>query len=799
MDISLRQKALKNLAKTGGDKAIDAITKESDRISNVLSTSVEYEEISANIELLDIIGYRVFEKAIDVIIAFLERLNSIELTYADSELYTVERIKKYQNNNSLIEKALEVLEHIRYHNPERVLNIFFEYSAHENKKVSEKAETGIKKFSEYNIDIFYGDGKEWNGLQWQPQEKILEKISSFNDISKKQYISSIMLACNEVLSPTITGTTSNYKTVTWQTGVIPVTDGMRKVRNGAMEELKLLFSITDNLDHQKQILNTMHTATDTPHMGEYGDELINLITESTITYANFLKEVTKTDNFELKQKIEHDAYWLNYHRGSLDPEIKRIALEIRDELYSNNEFMIFRILIGFESIFHEWEEGKKPRESYKQEQDYREDQAKQLAESITAENYDQWKERIISYSKIRSNDLAMFPYFGKFLEYFGRTSPDLAIHMAAEESDNLGGFSIALLRGTEETKCAEKTFDLMKKWCKEGKHLFSLARFFEFSKDLQEELFESIYKKSIELGDLAALNQIIVTIAAKYDNSRKDLLNDIFLPVLEKLTKRNNNDWIYNFWYRKERADLLGDVKPSDYKIILNNLVKLESIDYHAEEVLIPIAEKSPELVIQFFCERIALDGDAFSRFDAIPYSLGDLSVPLSKKPEQVIQTIKGVYDGDYGVFIYRGANLIKNIFPSLESDAQSVLIDIASSTEKQDLLFVYAILRNYDGDPVIHPVCKELVKILPEDGSLKNELLIILSNTGVVSGEYGFPNAYKQKIEEIQSWLSDEDKKVIEFAKEYIAYLEIRIKDETNRADEQVALMKHQYGDNKE
>ena len=43
MDISLRKKALRNLAKTGGQKAIEAIEKEMVRLQSILSSSCYYE------------------------------------------------------------------------------------------------------------------------------------------------------------------------------------------------------------------------------------------------------------------------------------------------------------------------------------------------------------------------------------------------------------------------------------------------------------------------------------------------------------------------------------------------------------------------------------------------------------------------------------------------------------------------------------------------------------------------------------------------------------------------------------
>jgi len=48
------------------------------------------------------------------------------------------------------------------------------------------------------------------------------------------------------------------------------------------------------------------------------------------------------------------------------------------------------------------------------------------------------------------------------------------------------------------------------------------------------------------------------------------------------------------------------------------------------------------------------------------------------------------------------------------------------------------------------------------------SSLFIALSQTGVVSGENGFVNAYKQKLEEVQSWKKDGSKAVRSFVKEY-------------------------------
>ncbi len=109
--------------------------------------------------------------------------------------------------------------------------------------------------------------------------------------------------------------------------------------------------------------------------------------------------------------------------------------------------------------------------------------------------------------------------------------------------------------------------------------------------------------------------------------------------------------------------------------------------------------------------------------------------------------------------------------------------------------MFVMAILRNYEGQPFIHGVCKELVKILPEDDELLGEVRIILQSTGVVHGTHGFAEAFARKIGEIEYWLNDADPKIKAFTEKYIQGLKLQIDAENKRADEDIILRKHQYG----
>ena len=605
MDIKLKQTALQNLARTAGVLAETALKKESTKITAALQSETQYEHIVAQLDLLDTIAYRVYEEAAGSIRGLLGRLEGLELTYQEIPGYPAGRFREFQSKYTLMVKALGVLEHIRYHQPSEILDIFFEYSCHTEESVAKQATHGIESLAGYNLNIFYGDGKDRPGLGWKFQEKILQKIALLDETSKQKYFFAIIVACEQILSPTISGTSSNYQTVTFHTGVVPAKDGMKEIRQKALDELQNLYTLAKNVEQKKAVLNAMEKATHTPHMGEYGDDVRAMIIANSIAVMKFMKGVTVSEDLQVMQKIEHDAYWLLYHMGAVNETIHKVALEIRDALYADEEYQKFRILIGFESIFHDWEKGKEP-EDFNRERKFRDAEALKLAETINTGSYDEWKDRILRYGNIRSNDMATFPHFGEFLKHFGKTSPALALQMLSETSEQLENFIIAILLGVAETKHKGDAYSLIEGWCDEGKYLICLAKFFEFSLEVNEELLQKIFDKAIASNDLNALNQIISSISAQSSNENKHLIKKFFVPALEKLTAHKNSGWIFGFWFRKQRDDILADMQVAEFKAILDNLFWLREVNYHAEEILCVIAKRSPELVIQFFCNRIS-------------------------------------------------------------------------------------------------------------------------------------------------------------------------------------------------
>lgn len=214
MDVELRIKALRNLALSAGDATQLSLDKAASKISDSLSNETQYDLIAEDLKLLDAIAFRVSKKAFETVSDLLDRLATLELTYEEIQGFPVERLKKYQNNEALIVKALDVLSNIRYHQPEGILNVFFNYSCHKNEEVAKQAVEGLKAYAGFDLDIYYSDGKDWHGLGSEPQEKALEKIVALTDDELMHYFDAILVVAGELLSPTISGESSTYNKFT---------------------------------------------------------------------------------------------------------------------------------------------------------------------------------------------------------------------------------------------------------------------------------------------------------------------------------------------------------------------------------------------------------------------------------------------------------------------------------------------------------------------------------------------------------------------------------------------------------
>jgi hypothetical protein len=187
---------------------------------------------------------------------------------------------------------------------------------------------------------------------------------------------------------------------------------------------------------------------------------------------------------------------------------------------------------------------------------------------------------------------------------------------------------------------------------------------------------------------------------------------------------------------------------------------------------------------------------DPNREFEAIPFEIYKLHEPLSSIAAEAVDKVRVQFDSDRDLFEFRGARLLRNIFPQSSAEFEAALLKLIRNGEEADREFVLGILKNYHGEPFVRRLCKEIIRVIDPDSPLRLSVVIAIQTTGMVSGEFGMSEAYARKREELLDWLEDADQQVRQFAEQCITELEKLSASEHRRAEEEIALRKHRYGE---
>ncbi|MGE0094459.1 MAG: hypothetical protein AB7M05_09270 [Alphaproteobacteria bacterium] len=796
MDFDLRLKALTRLSASLTVEAEAALEKELKKTSEALESSDSYELLENQIKILRVISHRVSAQAIKIAIDFIRRLRSLQLTYTSSDIYR-EEIAKYQNVEALTVQAIDVVIHLRYLETKTALLELLELSRSRSDEIRKKAFEGLESMASYEIDVMYGN-EEQQGIGVVPQLEVVSEISTLSESALRESFSGVVVLLAGLLSPTMKKISSTYQTVTFAQGRVPGARPLLNIRSKSIRLLKRLYPLAESVAQKLEVIGALREATRSHHSGENQEDADRMIERDTVAVLSFFGELISDEDFSIIQRVEHDSYWIFYHANG--KKVERAAADIEKKINSHAEYKIYKTLIGFEGIFSDWQSLKTEERDFEEENKYRRNEAAKFASSITPQNYEIWFKRILKYAETRSDDLATFPIFYFFLERFASNQPRLALRLIADHVDAISPFIIPLLRSLSESSEKNSVNKLILAWAEEGRFLYASIKQFLSNENFDPDLLDILLKKVIDRKDVSCIALVMSVVVSNYRQGRDALIGRFFLPALGALTQYGNADWVNDFWYRREARLMFRAIDGAAADLVLTNLLKLKKIDYHSEEILFLLAEREPLKVFDFFCRRILLDASADKSgardYEAIPYELHKLHRPLSEIPAEVVASARATYDGNYGMFIYRGARLVHIVFPEFSEKLENELLKALRSGEAADIEFVLAILRTYRGEVSTHRVSKEIIRLLPVDSILRKEVAIALDGTGVVSGAFGFADAYARKKDEIAYWLEEPDEKIRNFAKWQIETLEKMIVAERSRAEEDILLRKHRYGE---
>ncbi len=733
------------------------------------------DAIIVNLELLNEYSFRVSKETIGLVNNILNLKRLPPKTYKN-------KLGEFQgaSREKLITEVLNVLHNIRYLEIESVFKIASRLSIYDNTEIKKKALELIKNISEYNIFAIRKIG-------YYPQKRILELIKLWSKPQRQLYQFSLLEIGREILSAEFEGSQmTDYKTFTLSFGPLVASEELKMIRNGISEIIKQFYTECKNTQVKQKLLNVLEDGSRTPSRGTYSDELEKLILDFVNSeLMPFYSDIIIGETLVLIHEIEEQLYWFIKRFGK---EKIRDIEKLQQKLIDNKQYQVFRVFYGYDLDFNEelsWREAK----------DRREKIIDTYVTSISIENFPAWKNDILVVaSNYSDKELGKFQYFNSFLYHLAKQKPSLAIGLL-DYSDSLHPFLTQLVFGLWESEFHEKIRKTLLAWSRDSKELEMIAGLFWFTKKIDMEIAIQVFNSASRQKDIPALTVLIRSLIVSYQG--EDNIKKLFLDVVRRLTELNNVGWVFNLFMRESK--LFEALTGGESDILINNLLLVEDIDYNVEEIITGVAKNFPKKVIKYFEERISqqIRKNRGVRYDAVPYSFHELPQFLEKQPQIVIEEVSKWFKKKGWLYKLDGPRFLKAIFPSMNEPLKRKLLALIEEGGNANADIVLSILRAYEGESFLHFVTKAFIKRYLRGEKSKHykgyltELFILLSATGVVSGEYGLPNAYKQKKEEIQSWKSDKSKSVQKFVKEYEKYLDRDIAYHTKRADEDIELMK--------
>jgi ppGpp synthetase/RelA/SpoT-type nucleotidyltranferase len=703
----------------------------------------------------------------------------------------------------VVEVASDILTNFRYVDIEITFDAVCElFPGTQTEKERKHLLNVAERLAQHNLDV-------WKQVGPYVQTVLVQKIRQLDRVSWNTIRPVLIEVLGEVLKSEVHGTSSTYKTVTFHQSSAVASDALMRMRSEGIELLKELYRTASSEIEKRCAESAMFEAARAPSNGRASNELLRNIKENAAIVVDFFAEIATTESYEMLQTTEYKLFWMYRNNQGvagaqeLDAALLKARdaltasiLKFRDVVNANRGFVVFKTLVGFESIFPPaWDN---PEFDVREEASYREQRIDELVAGINEQNAEEWFTTIRRCAQTRSDDLATFPSFGQFLQKMSETKPKIVLGFIDRLDEPLTGFLGVILSGLARSDGHMALDAKMAEWLNQEKYLVEMAHYVQFAPKFDPVLLQKVLALGIKRRNDPVVVQVMASFARRYSEVPQGLIEGIFLPAIKYFTERRDARWINLVWFiPKERSPLI-QLSAEQIDVVLKSLLYAPNIETHAEWVLRLLAEQRAESVFDFFGGRLrysdAYDGEG--KHEALPFQFYELHKSFVRIADHAVDTVRQWFASADGMFQFQAGHLLAISFPDYGQAFRGKLHSCVQSGNRNDIEFVVRVMSSYDGESFLNETCKTVVQALPIDDPLLENVEIILQSTGAVSGELGLVHAYTAKKQEVADWLVDPDSKVRAFADSYIRLLDRLAAAEQRRSEEDIEMRKRRYGE---
>lgn len=707
----------------------------------------------------------------------------------------------------VVELATNILDHLRYVSLDTARATFDTlcelYPGAATDKERERILKSVKSLASYNYEVWKVGGPVI-------QDMLIRKIQGWEAGTLEALRPVALTVLHQVLRPESTGTSATYKTVTLITANVVPSDALTRIRAASVDLLEQLFRTAANDVERRKVKQALLDATRFPQRGGAESALRLTVFENSTRIARFFTSVANTLSHELLQTLEESFLWLYRHTRwpadapAEDPPIAAARrgfidaiLAFRDRINANRDFVVHKTLVGFQSVFPpEWEGDPM---DFQAKEAYRNARISELVADVNATNADAWLKTMQRCASTKSDDLATFPSFGRFVEELARTKPEIVESYLDQLGEDLAAFLPAMLCGMEGSPRWSAAKQRVDQWVTQRRYLSQILWYQRFADNIDMALIKRVLGLAVEDGNDRAVMNAAEICAARSDVIPRDEIGAIFASAIGYFKVKNNTNWANAIWANFGRGSLPESLTEEQVDLVLSALVPRRSIDTSAEWILAPIAKHHPKKIIDFFGERLKQrdDDDVEDHYEAVPFSFTTLLPQLAATEEYLLTQCHAWHCERPELFEFRGGRLLSILFPEFTPELERLLRKMLVADGAAQ--FVVDVLAGYRGSPATHEIYKMIVDAVPDEDPILGSVEVALISTGLVSGEFGMREAYQRKKNEFKPWITDSRPRVKAYAEAHDRMLDRMLAAEQRRSEEDLEARKREYGDDTE
>ena len=639
------------------------------------------------------------------------------------------------------------------------------------------------------------------------QAQLAEALSNEPDIASIAPLATAI--AREILRPEVTGATWSSSAVTLSRSTVPYSQTLQAARTTVVEVFsRYAHRAVKDDSALRSAATTLFDCGRWPQRGALRPETAIMVIADLAHAVECMTRIAPQASLNARQDIESMLFqhwrsniWLPKHLAS-EPEVVEVhgrlietMIALREALNADEEFVIFKTIVGYKSVFpHQWEE---ERGDFGRDEDARNRRQDELADTITRQNWPVWKARLATAAHVKSNDGATFPPYRRFLSEIATRQPRLAFELLIDRSIlpdwTIPPIACALLEGELHPEVEQ----LLSQWVDDGRLLSEIATVATSAVDTVPALVSRVASRAVDDADKKTCTILVLAAVDRFPENPPFWRDEIFVPSLAVLHRADNQDWIARSWHESGKDALFANLTAEQSRTVLAAMVKVGHIDYPAEQILMSIALTDHQMVLDWFGQRIKIARqEPNSEFDSIPYMFQCLHEALQPHPCDVLTTIRQWLDPDDYAATLDATHFLSKVYPEFQDPLPNTLLDLVQCANAEDLEILASVLRGFNGRHEVFPICRAILTSDAASADTEDHVSQVLFESGVIRGEFGRAQMYQAKLELLQPWLRDKNKRVAEFATREIRILQNRVALENRRAQEGIAMRKLQYGE---